>query len=90
VAWPGPQSHYSGVGIACALAGAAAVVWATRFGLVGLAALWFSLNIWMNFPITASVDSPFFSTGLLGVLIIGGLALYGALTASRVRYPAPM
>jgi hypothetical protein len=89
LAWPGPFSHYSAIGIACALAGAAAVIWATRFGLVGLAALGFSLNIWMNFPITASVDSPFFATGLLGVLTIGALALYGALTASRALGRAP-
>jgi serine/threonine protein kinase len=84
VAWPAPLSHYSAIGVACALAGGAAVVWATRFGLVGLAALWFALNLWMNFPVTAAVVSPFFATGLVAVLLIAALALYGAVVSSVV------
>ena len=79
---------YSAVSIACSLAVLLAWLWGLRFGLVGYLAMTFSLVVWMNLPITATVSAPHFGSGLIGVLTIAGLASYGAITAARRPSPA--
>jgi serine/threonine-protein kinase len=83
LAWPAQLSGLSPFAIASTLLGTLALVWAFRFGLVGALALWFCLNLWMNFPVTANLDAPHFGIGLVAVLVIAGLGAYGALTAAR-------
>ncbi len=82
-AWPSGLSDYSAIGVACSLAGGAAMLWSLRFGLLGAVTIWVCLYLWMDFPVTANVNVPHFGTGLLAPLLIAGLGLYGALTASR-------
>jgi NADH:ubiquinone oxidoreductase subunit H len=47
--------------------------------------LGFCLQVWMNFPVTARLGAPHFGIGLVAVLTIAALAVYGALTASRTH-----
>jgi hypothetical protein len=56
-----------------------------RFGLVGIVVFFLCFNLWLNFPVTAKLDAPYFGAGLVGVLAIAALAAYGAFTASRPR-----
>jgi hypothetical protein len=81
--WPAQLSDLNPIAMACAFAGTLAFVWALRFGLVGMLAIGFCLQVWMNFPVTGSLGAPHFGIGLVGVLAIAALAIYGALTASR-------
>jgi hypothetical protein len=81
--WPAQFSDLNPIAIACAFAGTLAFVWALRFGFVGMLALGYCLQLWMNFPITRNLDAPHFGIGLVGILAIAALASYGALTASR-------
>jgi predicted Ser/Thr protein kinase len=90
LAWPAQFSEYSASGIACAMLGTAALIWALRIGLLSMLVLWFCVSLWLNFPVTAQLDAPHFSTGLVAVLMIAGLALYGAVITSRppaIRIP---
>ncbi len=84
--WPTDFSNLTAIGIACTAAGAVFMLWAFRFGLVSLLVVWFCLGVWMHFPVTMRIDAPFFEAGLVGVLLIVGLALYGALTAAPPRF----
>jgi serine/threonine-protein kinase len=76
-------ADYSVISIACWLVSFLSFVSALRFGLVGSLALWFSVTMWMNFPVTANVAAPHFGTGLVAVLVIAGLGTFGAVNASR-------
>jgi len=81
--WPSTFSEMSPIGLACSFAGAAVLLWTLRFGLVGVLGAFVALATWNHFPITARFDTPFFGTGLVGVLGIAGLAATGAIVASR-------
>jgi predicted Ser/Thr protein kinase len=83
LAWPSTQSHFNPVSVACSIAGAGTLVWSLRYGLIGNVALWVCLCFWMNFPVTARMDTPYFGTGLVAMLLIVSLGAYGAITASR-------
>jgi len=83
--WPAQFSQLHPIALASALAGTLAFVWALRFGLVGMLTLGFCLQVWMNFPVTARLGAPHFGIGLVAVLTIAALAVYGALTASRTH-----
>jgi len=83
--WPAQFSGFSAIGIACTVPGVIAMLWAVRIGLVCFLALWFCLGVWMNFPVTTRLDAPHFGIGLAGVLIIAGVAAYGAFTAALPR-----
>jgi hypothetical protein len=50
---------------------------------VGVLAIGFCLQVWMNFPVTGNLGAPHFGIGLVGTLAIAALAIYGALAASR-------
>ena len=76
-------ADYGAISIACWLVSFLSFVSALRFGLVGSLALWFSVMMWMNFPVTADVAAPHFGTGLVAVLVIAGLGTFGAVNASR-------
>jgi hypothetical protein len=85
LAWPAQLSALNPIAIASAFLGALLVVWSLRFGLVAFVTLWFSVHLWMNFPVTANVHAPHFGIGLVAVLLIAGLGASGAFTASRAR-----
>ena len=76
-------ADYSAISIACWLVAFLVGVWALRFGLVASLVLWFSLLMWMNFPVTADVAAPHFGTGIVAVVVIAGLGTFGAVNASR-------
>jgi serine/threonine-protein kinase len=81
--WPASLSGYDSIALACSAAGVVVGLWTLRAGLVGAVALFFCLNLWMDFPVTADVDAPHFGTGLVAVLIIAALGAYGAFMTSR-------
>jgi len=58
-------------------------MYALRFGLVVTLALWFSVLLWMNFPVTANVKAPHFDSGLVAVFAIAALAAFGAWNAAQ-------
>jgi serine/threonine-protein kinase len=76
-------SGYSAISIVCSVIFASVFMYALRFGLVGTLALWFSVFLWMNFPVTASVSAPHFGSGLVAVFAIAALAAFGAWNAAR-------
>jgi eukaryotic-like serine/threonine-protein kinase len=82
---PSAASRFSAVGVGCGIAAAIVLLSALRFGLVGTFVVLWCSNIVLNFPITAKLDAPFFSIGLVGLLAIAALATYGAFTAARPR-----
>jgi serine/threonine-protein kinase len=86
--FPTGLAGFNPIGLGFAAAGAALIIVALRFGLLGVLALWFSLGLWMNFPVTARLDVPHFGTGLVAVLLIAALAAYGAFTAARAAQTA--
>jgi eukaryotic-like serine/threonine-protein kinase len=86
--FPTGLAGFNPIGLACAAAGAAIIIVALRLGLLGVVALWFSLGLWMNFPVTARLDVPHFATGLVAVLLIAALAAYGAFTAATAAQTA--
>ncbi len=89
LAWPSTQSNFDPVAVACTLAGATALVWAVRFGLLGLLTIWTCVYVYQLFPLTARPAAPYFGTGLVGVLVIAALALYGAaISTARSGTPA--
>jgi serine/threonine-protein kinase len=81
--WPSGMSGYQPIGLACSAAGALVTLMTLRAGLVGVLTLYFCLGVWLNFPVTANSDAPHFGTGIVGILIIGALAAYGAFTSAR-------
>jgi hypothetical protein len=81
--WPSSLSNYKAIAIACSLAGSLTMVWALRFGLVGLLTVWLCVYLWVEFPVTARPDAPYFATGLLAVAIIAAIGAYGAVMAAR-------
>ena len=83
--WPVGMSGLTPISVGCSLAGALALVWSLRRGVVQLISLLFCATLWTSFPITANTDAPHFGTGLLAVVIIVGLAAWGGFTAARVR-----
>ncbi len=83
--WPSDFSAFHPIGLACTAVGALAMLWAFRIGMVSSLVLWFCVGLWLSFPITAKIDAPHFAIGLVGVLTIAALAVYGAVTAARSR-----
>jgi hypothetical protein len=82
---PVTLSHFSAIGIGCGVVIAVILVSALRFGLLGTLALLVCQTVWLNFPVTAKLNAPYFGIGLVGVLAIASLAAYGAFMASRPR-----
>lgn len=82
-AWPANFADLSSIAIACTAVGALAILCTLRIGLVSLVVLWFCLGVWMDFPMTTRVEAPYFGAGLVGVLMIAGLAVYGAIVSTR-------
>ena len=76
-------SGYTPISVAASLMATLTFVVALRFGLVGTLAHWFGAMLWMNFPVTAKLDAPFFGAGLFGVATLAALAGYGAVVAAR-------
>jgi hypothetical protein len=74
-------ANYSTISIICSLILVIVLGFALRFGLVGSLTQWFSLLLWMNFPVAANVEAPHFATGLAAVVSIGALATFGAVTS---------
>jgi hypothetical protein len=84
-----PPQHLGGVtatSIVCATVPTVTLLWLlSRHGIVATVCAAIPWNVYAGFPITGSVDSPYFGTGLVGVLLVGGLAAYGAATAMSRR-----
>ncbi|HEV8700902.1 MAG TPA: serine/threonine-protein kinase [Candidatus Polarisedimenticolia bacterium] len=80
--WPAEFSGYAWTGLACGFAGAALVT-ATylRFGLLATAAGCMTTMLYHFFPMTTDASAPYFGTGLVGILVTAGLAVYGAVTS---------
>ena len=55
--------------------------------MVGTLVLFFCLILSITFPVTANT-APHFGAGLVAVLLIAGLATFGAVTASRGAFAA--
>jgi len=63
-----------------------AVIWLLyHHGIVATVCSWIPWSVHTAFPITGNVDSPYFGTGLVGVLLVAGLAAYGAMIAMGPR-----
>ncbi len=85
--WPTAFSGMTPIAIALSIVGGTLFLWSLRYGLVTILVSWFCIGVWTNFPVTGNPDVPHFSTGLVAVLLIAGLGLYGALTASVAYKP---
>ena len=81
--WPSDMSGYQPIGFVCSAAGSLVVLMTFRAGLIGVLISNFCLGVWMNFPVTANSAAPHFGTGIVGIVIIGALAAYGAFTSAR-------
>ena len=86
LSWTSSLSEYQPIGIACSVLTFMVVLWAFRIGLVGALVLFFCLNLWTDFPVTANLDAPHFGTGLVAVLFIVALGTYGAFMSSRPAF----
>jgi hypothetical protein len=82
---PTTLSNFSAIGIACSCAAALVMASTLRFGLLGMLAMWFCFDLWMEFPVSANVNAPYFGTGLIAIAAIAALALYGARLAAVQR-----